>query len=572
MNILGISSYLHNASAALIVNGQLLSAVEEERLNKEKYTNAFPYNSINFCLRQNNMTFDDIDAISIGWNPYLELFQSVKHFVRYFPNTLNIIRSNSTDAPILPRLKRIVFLENELKRHFSLKKCPPIHYVQHHLAHAANAYYESGYSHAAILVMDGLGDNYDSVTVWRASKSSIKKVLSIKFPHSIGILYYCIQAYLGFPDNSGAGKVMGLSSYGDKSYEYHFDNLVRLGNNGTFKLDLSMLRYHLYGNNQPYSRNFIKQYGEPRNIYDDIDPSHENTAYALQKLTERIVLHVCKYIYDSIGEDNLCISGGVGLNCVANGVLAEHKIFKNIFVSNAPHDAGTSIGAGYWTSHLYGIDNLQNKCGAYTGPEYTDEEVASILESLSDGTRFGYIRVDNPGKIAAERIYNGEIVGWFQGRLEFGPRALGNRSILADPRDPNMKELLNQKVKFREGFRPFAPSVMIEYASEYFNPVNTSPYMSFVSHVNIDKRDEIPAVTHVDGTARVQTVQREQNRLYYELIEEFKNLTGVPLVLNTSLNIKGMPICASPEDAVNCFLFSEMDCLIIGHYYVWKLK
>ena len=572
MNILSISSYLHNASAALISNGQLLSAVEEERLNKEKYTNAFPYNSIKFCLDQNKMTFDDIDAIAIGWNPYLEIFQSFRHFIRYFPNTLNIIKANSTDAPIIPRLKRTIFLKNEIKKFFSVEKCPPIHYVQHHLAHAANAYYESGYNNAAILVMDGLGDNYDSVTIWKASKNSIEKVQSIKFPHSIGILYYCIQAYLGFPDNSGAGKVMGLSSYGDKAYENYFEDLVRLGNDGMFKLDLSMLQYHIYGNNRPYSDKFVKKYGAPRNIYDSIEKKHENMAYALQKLTERIVMHICKYIHEKLGESNLCIAGGVGLNCVANGILTEHKLFENVFVSNAPHDAGTSIGAGYYISRLYGNDNLSKTGGAYTGPEYSDEEILDILSAVTDHTKFNYIRVDMPEKIAAERICNGEIVGWFQGRLEFGPRALGNRSILADPRDPKMKELLNKKIKFREGFRPFAPSIMIEYANEYFHPVNLSPYMSFVSNVNIDKRDVIPAVTHVDGTARVQTVQREQNTLYYALIEEFYHLTRIPLVLNTSLNIKGMPICASPKDALDCFIFSEMDCLIMGHYYVWKLK
>ena len=571
MNVLSISSYLHNASAALISNGTLLCAVEEERLNREKYTNSFPYHSIKYCIEKSGITFRDIDAIALGWNPYLEITQSLKHFVRFFPNTLNVFRDNSTDAPIISRLKKMILLKNEFKKHFDIDDSIKIHYVEHHLAHAANAYFESGFDKATVLVMDGLGDNYDSVSIWKVDKNKFRKVQNIKFPHSVGILYYCIQAYLGFPDNSGAGKIMGLASYGDKSYENFFDSLVEFRDNGKFQLDLSMLNYHIYGNNRPYSKKFVRRYGPSRNIYDPIENKHENMAYALQKLTEKIVLHICQYIHDELNEINLCISGGVGLNCALNGTIAEKKLFKTIYVSNAPHDAGKSIGAGYYISALH-QPNITEKINntAYIGPEYSDDAILRVLSSNPSDNRYKFKKVENPYILAAKKISQGDIVGWFQGRLEFGPRALGNRSILADPREANMKEWLNNKIKFREGFRPFAPSVMSEYVSDYFSLDISSPYMSFICNVNSDKREVIPAVTHVDGTARVQTVNYKQNPLFYSLIEEFYRITGIPIVLNTSLNIKGMPICAAPKDALDCLLLSGMDCLIIGNYYVYK--
>jgi carbamoyltransferase len=577
MKVLGISSYLHNASAALVSDGVLLSAVEEERLNKEKYTNAFPYNSINWCLQENNITMDQVDAIALGWSPYPEILQSAKHFVRYFPKTLGVFKQNSTDAPIIPRLKRTIFLKSELIKHFGKNyNYPQIYYVQHHLAHAASAYFESGFEHAAVLVMDGLGDNYDSVSVWKANNNKLERIQNIKFPHSIGILYLCIQAYLGFPDNSGAGKIMGLSSYGDPSYANYFDDLVKFYGNGKFKLDLSMLQYHIYGNNKTCSDKFIKRYGPPRYIYDEIEKKHEDMAYALQKLTEKIILHICQYICETLEETNLCISGGVGLNCVANGAIAKEELFDNIYVSNAPHDGGTSIGAASYVSRLIQDIPFEKKVNnyskAYVGPKYNDQEILKILSSNVSDNRYKYQKVDSPAKVAAENVSKGKIVAWFQGGLEFGPRALGNRSIIADPRDPQMKEILNERVKFREGFRPFAPSVLAEYASEYFEPSVPSPFMTIICDVIPEKREKIPAITHVDGTARVQTVQLDQNPIYYEMINEFFLITGIPMILNTSLNIKGMPICCSPEDALNCLLLSGIDCLVIGNYYVWKTE
>lgn len=577
MNVLGVSSYLHNASAALVSDGVLLSAVEEERLNREKYTNEFPYNAIDWCLKENNISMDQIDAVALGWNPYQEIWQGAKHFIRYFPKTLGILKQNSTDAPILPRLKKTIFLKSELKKQFGKNSdCPPIYYVQHHLAHAANAFFDSGYEHAAVLVMDGLGDNYDSVSVWKANQNKLEKVQRIKFPHSIGILYLCIQAYLGFPDNSGAGKIMGLASYGDPLYANYFDELVKLYDNGKFKLDLSMLQYHIYGNNKTCSAKFIKRYGTPRYMYDELEQKHEDMAYALQKLTEKIIIHICRYIRDVLQEKNICISGGVGLNCVANGAIARENLFEKIYITNAPHDGGTSIGAAYHVSRLIQnipfVRKVNNYDKVYIGPRYSDQEILRILSSKLSNNQYQYRRVDFPTKVAAENVSKGKIVAWFQGRMEFGPRALGNRSIIADPRNPQMKEILNGRVKFREDFRPFAPSVLAEYADEYFELSVPSPFMSFVSNVRSEKREQVPAITHIDGTARIQTVKYDQNPLYYQMINDFFAITGVPMILNTSLNIKGMPICNSPEDALNCLLVSGIDCLVIGNYYVWKTE
>lgn len=575
MNILGISSYLHNAAAALITDGALLGAVEEERLNREKYTNAFPARSIDWCLAQGNVSLNDIDAIAFSWNPYPELWHSVRHFIRYFPGTLHIMRQNSTDAPILSRLKKMIFIQNELKAHFGKDiVCPRIYYVKHHLAHASSVYYESGFDRAAVLVLDGLGDNYDSVSVWQAEKGKIHKLTQIKFPHSIGILYLCIQAYLGFPDNSGAGKIMGLASYGGPAYVKDFEDLVQLGDKGSFKLNLSLLRYHIYGNNKTVSGEFEKRFGPPRGCHDPLEQKHADLAFALQKLTEKIILHICGYIRQYTREENLCIAGGVGLNCVANGAIAQRNLFKKIHVAYAPHDGGGAIGAAAYVSHaVCGSPIRTDSPGfgkAYTGPRYDDEQIYRTLVQGQIGESYRFSKIDDPSRTAAENIAAGKIVAWFQGEMEFGPRALGNRSILADPRNPNMKDLLNKRVKFREEFRPFAPSVLAECAADYFWPPVVSPYMSFVCKVRPEKREAVPAITHVDGTARVQTVTEGQNPLYYRLIRAFYQLTGVPMVLNTSFNIKGMPICCSPDDALQCFLKCGVDCLVMGNYLVTK--
>ena len=575
MNILGISSYLHNTAAALVSDGTLIGAVEEERLNREKYTNAFPYGAIDWCLKQKNLSLSDIDAIAFSWNPYPELWYGIRHLIRYFPGTMNIVKQNSTDAPILPRLRKMILIQQELKKFFDSKvERWKIYRVKHHLAHASSVYYESGFDKAAILVLDGLGDNYDSVSVWQADNGNIHKLMQIKFPHSIGILYLCIQSYLGFPDNSGAGKIMGLSSYGTPVYVKEFEDLVQLEANGRFRLDLSLLQYHLYGNNKTVSSEFIKRFGLPRGYHDPLEQKHADMAYALQKLTEKIILHICQYVRQHTGNDNLCIAGGVGLNCVANGAIAKQNLFKRIHVAFAPHDGGGAIGAAEYISHgIYGIPvraDSPNLGKAYTGPQYSNDQIYRTLVQNQMGESYRFIKIDEPSRIAAENIAAGKIIAWFQGEMEFGPRALGNRSILADPRNSEMKDMLNRRVKFREGFRPFAPSVLEEYSSEYFTPCLKSPYMSFVCNVLPNKRHIVPAITHVDGTARVQTVNKLQNPLYYRLISEFYELTGIPMVLNTSFNIKGMPICCSPDDALQCFLKCDIDSLIIGNYLVTK--
>lgn len=572
MNILGIDCFLHDSSAAILCNGKVEGCIEEERLSRIKYTNEFPKLGIKWCLENSNLDFKDIDAIGFAWKPFDEIIYGMRHFLRYFPGTLNAFKPGTTVTPIMDRIKNNIFLKKDFIYHFGeIAKKKKIYYINHHLAHAANTYFCSKFDEAAIVVFDGLGDNFDAVTIWQARNNEIKPIKQIKFPHSIGILYYAISFYLGFQAFSGPGKVMGLSSYGTPRYVKGFRKLVKLENDGGFKLNLNELEIHLNGNNKTTSKAFQKVYGKPRLHNEKLKQHHADIAYALQKITEDIILHICKYVKQRIKTNNICISGGVGLNCVANGLLSNKGFFKNIFVSSAPHDAGTSLGAAQYLSHcVYGCTR-HNKAEAlkpYLGAEYSDDEILGTLTKL--GKEVSFKKYDNLAKETAKLIADGFVVGWFQGPMEFGPRALGNRSIVADPRRKEMKRIINEKVKFREGFRPFAPSVIAEFAHEYFENPTESPYMSFAFKVRKEKQLKIPAVTHVDGTARIQTVDKKQNPLYYKLIEEFYKLTNIPIVLNTSLNVKGEPLCCSPVDAIRCLLNTDMDYLTIGDYIVKK--
>ncbi len=574
MIILGVDCYLHDSSAAIISNGKVEGCIEEERLSREKYTNKFPKQAIDWCLKNSGLEFHDIDAIGFAWKPFDEILYGASHFLKYFPETLNAFKAGATVTPIMQRVRNNVFLKKDFTQFFGeAAKQKKIHFINHHLAHAANTFFSSPFEEAAVVVFDGLGDNFDAVTIWKARGNQLKRIKQIKFPHSIGILYYAISFYLGFQAFSGPGKVMGLSSYGTPKYVEGFRKLVKLKKNGDFELDLTELKIHVNGNNSTTSKTFQKIYGRPRQQHEKLEQHHADIAYALQKITEDIILHLCKYSKQMINSDNLCIAGGVGLNCVANGLVSSGGMFKNVFVSSAPHDGGTSLGAAQYLSHsVFNIKrhNREEYLRPYLGAAYSETEIFNTLAAFNKDII--YQKYDDPSKETAALIAKGYVVGWFQGSMEFGPRALGNRSILADARRGEMKDIINKKVKFREEFRPFAPSVMAEFAEDYFENPTKSPFMSFAFKVKEDKQSKIPAVTHVDGTARIQTVEKMQNPLYYSVIEEFYKLTKIPLILNTSLNIKGEPLCCSPLDAVNCLLKTDMDYLTIGNYIVSKVN
>ncbi|MEW6189876.1 MAG: carbamoyltransferase C-terminal domain-containing protein, partial [Actinomycetota bacterium] len=390
----------------------------------------------------------------------------------------------------------------------------------------------------------------------------IEVLKRIKNPHSLGSLYTVVTAYLGFKPNSDEGKVMGLAPYGGPTYLQNFREIVQLNECGEFKIDLSYFTYHILGG-YGVSPKFLKLFGSAREPESEIHERHEDIAWALQKVTEEAALHLANHLYSITGEKNLCVAGGVGLNSVMNAAFLRESPFEHIFIQPAANDAGTSLGCALYIWHmLLGRERNYIMEHAYYGPEFSNDEIKRTLEN--HGVPHSYI--ENPARIGAELVARGKIVGWFQGRMEAGPRALGNRSILADPRDPNMKDILNKKVKHRESFRPFAPSVLEECAREYFDDYYPSPFMLLVLPIKESKKGMIPAVCHVDGTGRLQTVTGEENPVYWELINEFKKITGIPLVLNTSFNVRGQPIVMSPADALECFLSTQLDCLIMGNY------
>ena len=568
MYILGFDCYGHDSAAALLHDGDIVAMAEEERFSREKHTLAFPVDAIRYCLAEAGISIDDVDHIAYYWDTSLHLLDQVWHIVRYLPRSLGLLRSRlgQNFLPMM-RLKRTLRSELGLS---GRSKAGKIHQVEHHAAHAASAFLLSPFEEAAILSLDAVGE---WTTTWLGvgEGSTFRKLDEIGFPHSVGILYGSVTAYLGFYFASGEGKVMGLASYGDPDvYLPEFRKILQLEPEGRFSLDMSYFRYHLYGRGNWVSDKFVRIFGPPRRKEEPIEKRHEDTAAALQSVTEEVGLHIARHLHTVTGKRNLCIAGGVGLNSVMNGKILQHGPFDEIFIQPAASDAGTAVGAALTLhSSLLGLPRPAPMRHAYWGPGFTEGEIAAVLRDY--GGRVTFRRVENPARQGAEAIARGEILGWFQGRMEFGPRALGNRSILADARRPDMKDVLNARVKHRESFRPFAPSVLEERTGEYFALDHPSPYMILVYDVQPDKQAVVPAITHVDGTGRVQTVSRETNPLYWSLIKEFEELTGVGLILNTSFNIMGEPIVCRPEEAIECFLNTGIDRLIVGNYVVEKI-
>jgi carbamoyltransferase len=560
-HVLGISCYYHDSAAALLRDGEVIAACQEERLSRKKHDSRFPSRAVKYVLREGGIGPEELDAVGFYDKPLLKFERMLSTYVATFPRSFGSFRKA---IPLWLHEKLWVpsLVRKELRPYQG-----PILFAEHHMSHAASAFLVSPYEEAAILTVVGVGE-WATATFAVGRGSDIEIFKEIRFPHSLGLLYSAFTYYLGFKVNSAEYKVMGLAPYGKP---VHFDRIMRemvhLNEDGSFKLNMKYFSYD-YGlrmTNGKFDEFFG---GPPRKPETWMNEREFDIAASVQKVCEEVVLRMARHIHQETGLTNLCMAGGVALNCVANGRVIRETPFKNLFVQPAAGDAGGAVGVAH-----YIYNTLEKKPRArawkhaYLGPSYTDAEIGQYLDSA--GARYRVVSDAELTQETARLIAGNNVVGWFQGRMEFGPRALGGRSILAGPRDEKMRDTLNMKIKFREGFRPFAPSVMADKASEWFDIDVDSPYMLLVAQVRHDKR-VIPSVTHVDGSARLQTVTREESPLYYGVIEEFARLTGVPVIINTSFNVRGEPIVCTPHDAYLCFMRTNMDHLVLGHYILDK--
>jgi len=563
MKILGINFSIDSA-AALLVDGEIRCSVLEERFTRKKHDSAFPTHAVNYCLDSAGLTLDDIDRVAFFWNPgrhlepsnwrltgtprdHMEYLYSVpSHLMRHF------------DGNRVERMQQILTMRTG--------ESLTIDFLNHHACHAAGAYFLSNFDSAAVLTIDGYGERA-STTISRAKGNELTLLREVEYPHSIGSLYAAFTQYLGFRANNGEGKVMGLASYGEPSYYDAIRDMITFTDEG-FELDLSYFEYTL---NRPrrYSQKLVNLLGPERQREAPLESRHQDIAASLQQVTEEAMLHLAKQARELTGETRLCMSGGVVLNCVANTRVLLESGFEDVYFMPASGDGGSSLGAALYAHYVLENSERQNyPASDYHGPSFSDEEIENEL--IKAGVQ--YQQSEDIAEEAATLLADGKILGWFQGAAELGPRALGHRSILADPRREDMKDILNARVKFREGFRPFAPSVLKERCGDFFEHDLPSPYMLHVYKTREDKADVLPAITHVDDGARVQTVDRDVSPLYWSLIDAFGQKTGVPVVLNTSFNIRGEPIVNSVADALKCFFTTDMDALAVGSFLVLKRR
>ncbi len=562
MNILGIGGYSHDSAAVLVCDGELVAGVAEERLTRVKHQGGIPHKAIQYCLDTVGLMPDDIAHIGCYMRPGMRLVRRVPY------RLLQMLRSPRYSAAYIGyefahNAQYVAGLRALRGRNTRL------HFMEHHPAHAASAFLVSPFDRAALLTIDYIGE-WPVTWAGIGEGTQVRRLFSESYPNSLGVFYTAITDYLGFLRASDEYKVMGLASYGQPEYLDEFRKIVRFERGGRYQLDLSWFQCHyLPGSRHGYfSKQFLDRFGPPRNKGESIEDRHANIAASAQAVLEETVLHIARHVHEETGLTDLCMAGGVALNCAMNGRLLRESPFERVYVQPAAGDDGIAIGAAFQLYHdLTGAERCFVMNDARIGPEHADGKIRSFL----DLAKIPYETPQDVTVRAAELIADGNIVGWYQGRMEFGPRALGARSILADPTRPEMKDLLNKHVKHREEFRPFAPSCLEERAQEYFEGCAApSPFMLFVYPVRPDKHREVPAITHVDGTARVQTVSRETDPLYYGLIEAFSRLRGVPMVLNTSFNVMGEPIVNSPADAIRCFYTTGMDALVIGNHIVAK--
>ena len=593
--ILGVSAFYHDSAASLIKDGMIVAAAQEERFTRKKHDSSYPYNAVEFLLKNSKISILDIDHIVFYEKPFLKFERLLETYVAFAPKGFQSF-SKAMPLWLRDKLFQKKMIMDNIKRHDNnFTDDTKILFSEHHLSHAASAYYPSPFNEAIVLTADGVGE-WATTTVAVCKNNIVEIKKELHFPHSLGLLYSAFTYYTGFKVNSGEYKLMGLAPYGNPNYvDKILDNLIDLKDDGTFLLDQKYFNYST--GLTMTNNNFDKLFGsKPRKPeFEEITQFHMDIAASIQFVTEKIMLMLTRSLRDEYNINNLCLAGGVALNCVANGKILKENIFDKIWVQPAAGDAGGSLGAAlaYWHLDLnnvraeVGKDMMQ---GSYLGNEFNDSEIQSILDNVGAE----YEKLDEKYLIekTTDEIIKGKAIGWFQGRMEFGPRALGNRSIIGDPRSETMQKNLNLKVKFRESFRPFAPSILREDVNEWFDLDEDSPYMLFVSKVKEDKvikmnedqkklfgidllnikKSEIPAVTHVDYTARIQTVTKETNKIYYNLLNKFKEKTNCPILINTSFNIRGEPIVNSPEDAFRCFMGTNLDVLVIGNFYLEKNK
>ncbi len=593
-SILGISAFYHDSAACILINGKIIAAAQEERFTRKKHDPRYPHNAIEFVLKYANLKLSEVDKVVFFEKPFLKFERLLETYVGFAPKGF-VSFAKAMPLWIKEKLFQKNLLFNKLKKHDqNYKSDKNIFFSDHHLSHAASAFFPSPFKEAIVLTADGVGE-WATTTVAIGKNDNLEIKKEIHFPHSLGLLYSAFTYYTGFKVNSGEYKLMGLAPYGNPIYEEKIKQLVDIKDDGTFRLDQNYFNYAtgLTMTNNNFNNLFGQKPRNPKN--EKITQFHMDIAASIQKVTEEIMIRLAKSIRSEYGIKNLCLAGGVALNCVANGKILEEKIFDNIWIQPAAGDAGGSLGAALALWHIeLGKKRLINSNddmkGSYLGTEFSQDEIESELKSI--GAHFETISYEELINKTADLLSEEKAIGWFQGRMEFGPRALGGRSILGDPRSDNMQKNLNLKVKYRESFRPFAPSVLREDLSEWFDMKVDSPYMLLVANINSDKkiqmtdkqknlfgieklnikRSEIPAVTHVDYSARVQTVTENTNKRYYDLIAKFKEKTGCPVLVNTSFNVRGEPIVNTPTDAFNCFMGTELDYLIIGDCILDKLK
>ena len=558
-------------------DGKLVAAAQQERFSRIKHDLEFPKEAIEYCLKEAGITIDDVDYVGFYDKPFVKFERILMTYLATFPKSFNSFRKA---LPLWLRKKLWMrqLIHNELEYDGELL------FAEHHQSHAASAFLFSPFEESAIITVDGVGE-WATATVGVGNGTDIELKEEIKFPHSLGLLYSACTYYLGFKVNSAEYKVMGLAPYGNPVYyEKIMEDMVHVRPNGSFRLNMDYFAYD-YGLTMTNKR-FEEFFGAPkRDPETKLEQHHKDVAASVQKVTEEIVLRMSDHAYELTGSENLCMAGGVALNCVANGRVIRESKFKNLFVQPAAGDAGGAVGvAGFIYHTLLKNPRNGNWTTPYLGPAFSDEEIEAYLTGgdasfpvCEDAERYRNDNTISFRKLGreeliretAKRIEEQNVIGWFQGRMEYGPRALGNRSILADARNPKNKDVVNLKIKFRESFRPFAPTVLEEYIGEYFEIDRPSPYMLLVAQVQNDKR-VIPSVTHVDGSARIQSVSRDENPLYYDLIDEFRKQTGCPVIINTSFNVRGEPIVCSPDDAFMCFMRTHMDYLVMGSYVLAK--
>jgi carbamoyltransferase len=577
MVILGINAYHGNSSAALVVDGRLIAAVEEERFNRVKYAAGFPAQAIRYCLAEGGVTLDQVNHIAIPRNPWARLGTKLLYALRMPSFALERARVMARFAGIHEELAKAFDADAQRIR-------AQFHRVEHHQAHLASTFFVSPFERAAVLSADGLGDF--ASTMWATGEGSRMRVHgAVAFPHSLGLYYSAITQYLGFLKYGDEYKVMGLAAYGEPAYCDEFRRIVR-GRGISFRLGLDYFLHHRNGAEMTwgeagktpvlgrlFSPHMERRLGAARDPAQPLEKRHRDAAATLQAVLEEVLFEMLNALHKRTRQKAICLAGGVAFNCVANGRIFDRTPFEHVYVQPAAGDAGLAVGAAFYVYHqILGASRAFVMDHAYWGPGFTAQQSRAAVQSSTLSAseyRVSELAAEDLTKATARHIADGKIVGWFQGRTEWGPRALGNRSILVDPRRAEMKEILNQRIKHRETFRPFAPSILEEATADYFTRSHASPFMTMAYPVREEKRATIPAPTHVDGTGRLQTVGRAANPLYWDLIKEFQKLTGVPVLLNTSFN-DNEPIVCRPEEAIDCFLRTKMDVLVLGNFLIEK--